>query len=240
MYVEEFINRSNKAGSVNELFGLFEQAVRPMGIDQIVFSLMTDHAALNRPAGHGILVNYPEDWMQYYTEQGYESLDPVRHRMFASNGPFEWNDLVASPALTSRQKRFFGEAADAGLRVGFGIPLRGTRGAIAGFGLASNSPNIDLDKNALSRMNLLAQQFYQAWLSLEGAEEDASPVTLSEREQEVLKWCANGKTRWEIGQILGVSENTVNFHLRGIFRKLDTHNITVAVLTALRQGLIQL
>jgi DNA-binding CsgD family transcriptional regulator len=240
VYVEEFIDLSNKSGSINELFGLFEKAVRPMGIDQIVFSLMTDHTALNRHAGHGILVNYPEGWMQYYAEQGYESLDPVRHRMFASNGPFEWDELVASPTLTNRQKRFFSEAADAGLRVGFGIPLRGARGAIAGFGLASSSRNLDLDNNALSRMNLLAQQFYQAYLSLEGAADDAGAATLSEREQEILKWCARGKTRWEIGRILGVSENTVNFHLRNIYRKFDTRNITVAVLTALRHGLIQL
>ncbi len=177
--------------------------------------------------------------MAYYAEQGYESLDPVRHKMFASDGPFEWNELVSGPSLTKKQKTFFNEAADAGLRVGFGIPLRGTRGAIAGFGLASSTRDLDLDRNALSYINLLAQQFYQVFLSLESTSEPGPVVRLSEREQEVLKWCASGKTRWEIGKVLGVSENTVNYHLRNIFHKLDTSNITVAVLAALRNGLIQ-
>lgn len=240
MYIEEFIDRSNSTNTVKELFDLFEQAVKPFGIDQIVFSLMTDHAALDRQAGHGILANYPEDWMKFYGEQGYESLDPVRHHMFAADGPFAWDDLINSPALTKKQKTFFNQAADAGLQIGFGIPLRGTRGAIAGFGLASNTRQLDLDQNALSRMNLISQQFYQVFLSLERRSDLKPAPRLSEREQEILKWCANGKTRWEIGRILGVSENTVNYHLRSIFSKLDTNNITVAVLHALHSGLIQL
>lgn len=240
MRLEEFIDFSNKAASVDELFDLFRKAVQSLGIDQIVFSLMTDHVALNKSAGHGILVNYPEDWMKYYVEQGYQALDPVRHYMFAAGGPFEWDALISSPVLTKKQKTFFNEAADAGLRIGFGIPLLGPCGALAGFGLASSVPDLGLDKNALSYMNLLAQQFYQVYLSLEGPPRNAVPVRLTEREQEILKWCANGKTRWEIGNLLGVSENTVDYHLRSIFRKLDTRNITVAVLAALRRGLIQL
>ncbi|MEJ2687195.1 MAG: autoinducer binding domain-containing protein [Gammaproteobacteria bacterium] len=240
MRLEEFIELSNRAGCVDELFELFRRAVETIGIDQIVFSLMTDHAALNKRAGHGILVNYPEDWMSYYTEQGYETLDPVRHYMFAAAGPFEWRTLISNPALTNKQKTFFNQAADAGLRTGFGIPLLGPRGALAGFGLASSAPDLDLDRNALSYINLLAQQFYQVYLTLEGPPRMDDPVYMTEREKEILKWSANGKTRGEIGAVLNISENTVDYHLRNVYRKLDTNNITVAVLNALRNGLIQL
>ncbi len=240
MLLEEFIELSNGVTSVDELFELLRGALDAVGISQIVFSLMTHHVALNKPAGHGVLVNYPEDWMKYYVEQDYATLDPVRHAMFAATGPFGWDELIDKLTLTKRQKTFFGEAADAGLRIGFGIPLRGTRGALAGFGLASSCRDLRLDKNALSYMNLVAQQFYQVYLSLEGAAQDDVVVSLSDRERDILQWSANGKNREEIGAILGISKNTVDYHLRSIYRKFDTNNITVAVLTALRHGLIQL
>ncbi|WP_425374337.1 helix-turn-helix transcriptional regulator [Mesorhizobium kowhaii] len=37
---------------------------------------------------------------------------------------------------------------------------------------------------------------------------------LSLREQECILWTARGKLSWEIGQILGISVNTVNFHIK--------------------------
>lgn len=62
---------------------------------------------------------------------------------------------------------------------------------------------------------------------------------LSTRELEVLKWTQAGKTAWEIGQILSLSESGVNYHLRSILMKLDAVNKHQAVLKALAQGLIE-
>ena len=36
---------------------------------------------------------------------------------------------------------------------------------------------------------------------------------LTGRELECLEWVSHGKTSWEIGTILDLSERTVNFHL---------------------------
>jgi DNA-binding CsgD family transcriptional regulator len=43
---------------------------------------------------------------------------------------------------------------------------------------------------------------------------------LSERESEVLKWMAEGKTNREIGVILGIATGTVRKHADNIFEKL--------------------
>ncbi|WP_279596604.1 helix-turn-helix transcriptional regulator, partial [Methylobacterium sp. J-001] len=37
---------------------------------------------------------------------------------------------------------------------------------------------------------------------------------LSPRERETLQWTAEGKTDWEIGEIMGISEQRVESHLR--------------------------
>ncbi len=63
---------------------------------------------------------------------------------------------------------------------------------------------------------------------------------LSAREIECILWSARGKSSWEIGRILGRSENTVNFHIKNIMRKLDTGSRTVAVIKAVRLGIIEL
>jgi DNA-binding CsgD family transcriptional regulator len=47
-----------------------------------------------------------------------------------------------------------------------------------------------------------------------------------------------GKSAWNVGQILGMSEHTVNFHLRKVFKKLNCSNKHQAVHKALHLGLL--
>jgi DNA-binding CsgD family transcriptional regulator len=62
---------------------------------------------------------------------------------------------------------------------------------------------------------------------------------LSEREKACLAWSARGKSSWEIGRILSISENTVVFHIKNAMRKLGTSNRTLAAVKALQLGLIE-
>lgn len=61
---------------------------------------------------------------------------------------------------------------------------------------------------------------------------------LTNREMEVLRWTALGKTSDEIARILGISINTVNFHLKNAISKLRTVNKTAAVYRATILGLL--
>jgi DNA-binding CsgD family transcriptional regulator len=247
MNIEEFIRDSNRAETVDGLFELYKKAMADIGFDRLIFSLMTNHPHINRSAGHGIMLNYPEYWMKYYVEKNYESYDPVRRQMFVSSSSFMWKKVTELPVLTQTQVTLMNEAAEAKLYDGIGVPLRGPQGALAGVGAAS-SDGVGLDKNIMSYVNLISQQFYTAYLALEeqaavadgGEKKEAEFVFLSDREQEILKWCARGKTKWEIGQILNISQHTIDYHIRGAAKKLQTNNITLSVLKALHMGLIQL
>jgi DNA-binding CsgD family transcriptional regulator len=240
MSIEEFIEASNRAASVEELFEVYKKAMAGLGFDRLIFSLMTDHLAIERRAGHGIIVNYPADWMEFYLSNGFEAADPVRHKMYVAEGAFAWSSLLDQPHLTRLQERCLALGAESGLRDGIGIPLRGPRGAIAGIGAASSAGGVPLDRNTLSRAQLLSAQFYTAFLALERKPQAPSFVPLTDREQEVLKWCSRGKTKAEISDIMCLSENTIKFHMKIIFQKLETHDVTLAVLKAYNMGLIQL
>jgi transcriptional regulator EpsA len=57
----------------------------------------------------------------------------------------------------------------------------------------------------------------------------AFPDVLTERESEILKWVALGKTNPEIGSILDISAFTVKNHMQRVFKKLDVSNRAQAV-----------
>ena len=59
---------------------------------------------------------------------------------------------------------------------------------------------------------------------------------LSRRETEVLSIIAQGRTNREVATELDVSVHAVKFHLASIYRKLDVHNRTEAVVALFRSN----
>lgn len=74
-----------------------------------------------------------------------------------------------------------------------------------------------------------------------GAAADDPPVeTLTPREIEVLELLAEGLPNKGIAERLGISDQTVKFHVASISGKLGASNRTDAVRRAVRRGLIAL
>jgi DNA-binding NarL/FixJ family response regulator len=63
---------------------------------------------------------------------------------------------------------------------------------------------------------------------------------LSEREVEVLRLVAAGKTNKEIASALFIAEGTVKTHLNTIHEKLGVRDRTEAVMVALRRGMLRI
>jgi DNA-binding CsgD family transcriptional regulator len=63
-------------------------------------------------------------------------------------------------------------------------------------------------------------------------------LPLTARQIECLRWAQEGKTAWEIGQILGISARTVESYLAIAFERLDVRTRVQAVLRARALGLI--
>ena len=61
---------------------------------------------------------------------------------------------------------------------------------------------------------------------------------LTDRELEVIKALAQGKSDRQIAHSLGISEKTVNNHTSNIYRKLHLFDRTQAVIYAVREGII--
>ena len=77
---------------------------------------------------------------------------------------------------------------------------------------------------------------YQATLAQEGARAAAVGKILSRREQEVLGHVLSGKTSREIGELIGLSARTVEFHRANVMGKLGATNLAELVANARRRG----
>ncbi len=69
-------------------------------------------------------------------------------------------------------------------------------------------------------------------------DENRAGVHLTRREDEILELLGKGLGNRELGQVLGVSEDTIKTHLKSLFRKLDVSDRAEAVREGLRRGFI--
>lgn len=243
-----FIEQSNSVASVDELYQGLEKALMSLcGYDRVIFSLMSDHHSIGLPAGHGIMRNYPDDWMRHYIEKGYEHIDPVRRFGFRHVGPFIWDSLPLVTSLHPKQIVCMEECRSAGFHFGAAICLRGVDGELGGLGVASSAPSgRQSDTEARYRLgvlNVIATQFYTAFVALNqrgGTPPAGSPVVLTQRELEVLRLMARALKDDAIAGDLGISRHAVDFHVRNILRKFATSSRLSAVIKAIGTGILPL
>lgn len=64
-------------------------------------------------------------------------------------------------------------------------------------------------------------------------------IQLTQRQQQVLRLMAEGKTNKDISRQLSISENTIKVHVTAVLKALCVSNRTQAVLAAQRLGLAE-
>jgi DNA-binding CsgD family transcriptional regulator len=239
MTLEEFITRSNAASSQEEVFALFRRVLGELVYDSVVYSLLTDHPSIGRKAGHGVMGNYPTDWMDYYMAKGYFTQDPIPKHAFTTPAAYTWEHVVNTCRISARQKRLMCEAEDAKLLSGAAVAIYGPNFEVAGVGIASSAGAVKPSADALSVLRALCHQFHFAYSQFDLPRALPAPqVWLTPREREILSYSAEGKSIPTIGAILCISGNTVHFHLKNIYAKLDVSTRQTAVVKGIRLGLI--
>lgn len=237
MMLEEFISASNRAATATQLFGIFRRAMSFRGFDYVVFSLLTDHPIISRPAQHAIFCSYPEAWMQHYVAHNYEAIDPVRNHLPATEEAFLWDSLRQT--LTREQDTCMREADAAGLKTGIAVPLHGQRGMLAGIGAASSHGKADVGRDNLTQVQIICRQFYNCYIMLE--KRDITPPRhsiLTRRERDVADLYRRGHKRASIATALGISENSIKFHLRNFRIKMGAATLRAAFMKAIKLGII--
>ena len=98
---------------------------------------------------------------------------------------------------------------------------------------------VRVEPKRIPLVHALTAQYRSRLSELQGDPAEAvKPLTL--KETECLRWCKEGKTNWEIGEIMSISEKTVEFHLSNTIKKLSVSNRITAVVKGIQLGLISI
>jgi DNA-binding CsgD family transcriptional regulator len=224
---------SNKVPYEREIFKCVEGAALALGFEHVAYGFRSP-TPFSKPK-IVLLNNYPAAWQERYDQARYLEIDPTVAHGRRSQEPIFWTDqLFASTQV------LWDEARGHGLRVGW---AKSTLDVLGAGGMLTLSRS----REPLSPEELEAKQQKMYWLvqvahlafsrSLRGNQTNESH-NLSDRELEVLKWSADGKSAQDIAEILNVSKNTVNFHIKNAVAKLQVPNKTAAVVCAALRGLL--
>ncbi|MDP1900116.1 MAG: LuxR family transcriptional regulator [Rubrivivax sp.] len=183
--------------------------------------------------------NTPSDYVQPYSDALSGRRDPVLQHCKRQTMPIIWDQGTyvehGAGDLWEQQARY-------GYRTGIAMALHLPEGKHFWFGVDRDQP-LPTDPDELQRIVADLQLFAvhaqdsAMRLLLPPAQQLERP-SLTPREMEVLRWTMDGKTAWEVGAVLGISERTAVLHVTNAMRKLDCVSKHQAVLKALRLGLI--
>jgi len=213
--------------NVDELCDRFAAAVGKLGDFHYAMGRFRPHT----PREQGvILVNYPQAWQKHYYSNRYIEIDPTIDAIDRDT-PYDWEQLAN---LDARRRRLLEDLRDLGIGGGLTVPIHMADGTTFLASFATRAPGEAQRFRPL--LSLISAQFLERHVALSGAPEPS--IQLTPRERDCLTWTARGKSAWEIGVLLSVSENTVNFHIKNACAKLDSNGRMLGVVRAITLGLI--
>src|SRR5215470_974203 len=186
-----------------------------------------------------ILHTMPSEFYNTYIEQRFIEICPLARQCRRTILPFEWSEAPFDPEREPRTARVLSMAADFGMPRGLTIPVPVADRAARLSAVAVSGPRLDLGPAPRQAMHLMALYGFERLRDLMG-QSNHKPRVLTPREREVLNWVAQGKSAWEIGEILDIAKRTVDEHVQSAVRKLGAVNRTHAVALAVRDRVIEI
>lgn len=179
--------------------------------------------------------NTPEGWRERARDMSIAIQDPVFSRLQRSREPFFYDAAFYAQAGA-------GPLYEEGSRFGFvngvsaSFHLPGDRAIFWGF----DSDEL-LPKDERHRFQLLSTTQLMGIVAATAVEKILGPADrlLTESQQQALQLARRGCSSWHIGVLMGIGEDTVNYHLKRCRAALGVRTRMEAVHKAVELGLIE-
>lgn len=164
------------------------------------------------------------------TRETYMARCPVNRHVLETELPFFWIKRGNGERETYR---VVARPIEPGIK-GLQVPIFGHAGLIGAMSFGGTT--IDSGIEARLALSLIATATFHAGLRLSRFATVASATELSARELEVIRWIASGRRQADVALLLGLSERTVENHLRRIRHRLAVSSTAQAVQVLVRAG----
>jgi DNA-binding CsgD family transcriptional regulator len=226
-----------QAGSRDDFRSEVVRFTKALGFNTVSAMAVVDHTV-----GRSEFVsidNAPPGYAEAINDVPSMRRDPVMQHCRRHTVPIIWDQATY---LSQGLGELWEEQARFGYRTGIAMALHLPEGRHFAMGVERDQP-LPTDGGELTRLVADLQLF--AVHAQDAALRVLAPApvlmdrpALTPRELESLRWTMEGKTAWEVGAILGISERTAVLHVTNAMHKLRCVSKHQAVLKALRLGLI--
>jgi DNA-binding CsgD family transcriptional regulator len=237
-----FAETSFRATNVEELDKTMADYLRRFDINTFVLCRATDKK--KRPSAARIAGSSKREWRAHYETNGLVKFDDILVWGENTAAPTTWMNFRQDQKKKGNKTQIYDQAGEFGLRDGFYLPIHQHDGSMLAVSMMA-SQKLPEARSTRAALHMLAVYYHLAAERL-GLLEKPQPElppgrpVLTKRQLECLKWVRAGESSWEIGQILNLSEHTVNEHLQAARKRLGVRTTTQAVLEAAARGLIEL
>lgn len=179
--------------------------------------------------------NTPKSFLEASRDPDFARRDPVHQRLMNQSTPLIYDQSFYVEAGAGE---LWEMVAPFGYRTGVavGVHMPGYRRLL--LGVDRDKP---LPKDPIRLNRLIADLQLLAVHAQDAAGRLLVPTNkpkLPARQLEILRLTMEGKSAWVVGSLLGITENTVNYHMKQLFKQLDVSTKQQAVLKAMELGLI--
>ncbi|MBF0308332.1 MAG: autoinducer binding domain-containing protein [Magnetococcales bacterium] len=194
------------------------------------------------------ITNFDKQLMLNYLNKSYLTCDPGLNHSWNSPVPLiyeeSWlfNQLECHPSLAIARTQVLLDWLQFDMLTGLSVGLQGPQGEAATLSLSTDRvldhPIARRRLCAALAQGLLPYLHHRAMELAKWRDFFKENLHLTPRERECLRWASEGKTAWEISEILNISERTVVAHLTNASEKLGANNRIQAVARAVAYKLI--
>ena len=222
-----------RANNLQAKFDVIARYARRLGFERCAYGVRI-FDSFTRPKTR-MINNYSTAWQQRYQEAGYLGIDPSVAHGLRSHAPLVW-----STELFRSAPQLWDEARECGLRYGWAQSFFDADGCVGMLTVARSHEKLTSSELAILgyQLHLLADAAHRHLSAQVRREEPDDFPLLSDRELEVLRWTADGKTSEEAGILLEVSPNTIKFHMKKVIEKLSVANKVAAIARVVSRGLL--
>lgn len=238
-HIGEVFREIASLSSLSDVLDMVRIAIFDLGANRTSYHFtpklrsQTDNSVQLATAG------FSKEWLKLYEEAGFRKYDPIPDIIMQHGEPMLWQEALSSRRLNKDEKKFVEKLDSHGLNEGIGIPLFGPKGRNAYSAFTFDPVQLTFDDRTIATVAALANAAHIRICNILDKQYERK-VHLSERETQVIRLIANGRSNKAIAAELDIGGSTADTYVRRLFAKLDASDRTGASIRALELGVLKL